>query len=100
MGRDEPALRLPVTAGPHDIAVTFFRVPPDLVEQVREPFENPAAPSGTGGIAGRLPSVSAVTIIGPHNPKGPGDTPSRRRLFVCTPSGAPQEPAVPQLPPA
>jgi hypothetical protein len=93
MGRDEPALRLPITAGPHDIAVTFFRVPPDLVEQVREPFENPAAPSGTGGIAGRLPSVSAVTIIGPHNPKGPGDTPSRRRLFVCTPAGAPQEPA-------
>ncbi len=35
---------LPVTGGPHDIAVTFFRVPPDLVEQVREPFENPGRP--------------------------------------------------------
>jgi hypothetical protein len=93
LGRDEPNLRLPVTAGPHDIAVTFFRVPPDLVEQVREPFENPAAPSGTGGITGRLPSVSAVTIIGPHDPKGAGDTPSRRRLFVCTPANAPREPA-------
>ena len=93
MGRAEPAQRLPITAGPHDIAVTFFRVPPHLVEQVREPFENPAAPSGTGGITGRLPSVSAVTIIGPHNPKGPGDTPSRRRLFVCTPANASQEPA-------
>ena len=93
VGRDEPDLRLPITAGPHDIAVTFFRTPPDLVEQVREPFENPAAPSGTGGITGRLPSVSAVTIIGPHNPKGPGDTPSRRRLFICTPANASQEPA-------
>jgi hypothetical protein len=91
LGRDEPSIRVPVTAGPHDVAVTFFRVPPDLVEQVREPFENPAAPSGTGGIVGRLPSVSAVTIIGPHNPKGPGDTPSRRRLFVCTPANASQE---------
>jgi hypothetical protein len=93
LGRDEPELRVPVTAGAHDLSVTFFRVPPDLVEQVREPFENPAAPSGTGGIAGRLPSISAITIIGPHNAKGPGDTPSRRRLFACTPANASQETA-------
>jgi hypothetical protein len=93
VGRDEPDIRVPVTAGPHDVSVTFFRVPPDLVEQVREPFENPAAPSGTGGIAGRLPAISAVTIIGPHNAKGPGDTASRRRLFTCTPVNASQEAA-------
>ena len=93
IGRDEPELRVPVTAGAHDVSVTFFRVPPDLVEQVREPFENPAAPSGTGGIAGRLPSISAVTIIGPHDSKGPGDTASRRRLFTCTPVNASQEAA-------
>jgi hypothetical protein len=93
LGRDEPEIRVPVTAGAHDVVVTFFRVPPDLVEQVREPFENPAAPSGTGGIAGRLPSLSAVTIIGPHNAKGPGDTASRRRLFTCTPANASQEAA-------
>jgi hypothetical protein len=92
-GRDEPDLRVPVTAGAHDVSVTFFRVPPDLVEQVREPFENPAAPSGTGGITGRLPSISAVTIIGPHNAKGPGDTASRRRLFACTPGTTSQEAA-------
>ena len=91
LGRDEPVVRIPITAGPHDIAVTFFRVPPDLVEQVREPFENPAAPSGTGGIAGRLPSVASVTIIGPHAATGPGDTPSRRRLFACVPANASQE---------
>ena len=86
-------MRVPVTAGPHDVAVTFFRVPPDLVEQVREPFENPAAPSGTGGITGRLPSISTVTIVGPHGAKGPGDTPSRRRIFSCTPASASQEAA-------
>jgi hypothetical protein len=93
LGREGPAVRVPVTAGPHDVAVTFFRVPPDLVEQVREPFENPAAPSGTGGITGRLPSISTVTIVGPHGAKGPGDTPSRRRLFSCTPANASQEAA-------
>ena len=84
--REEPAVRVPVTAGPHDVAVTFFRVPPDLVEQVREPFQNPDAPSGTGGIAGRLPSISTVTIAGPYDASGPGDTPSRRRIFTCTPA--------------
>jgi hypothetical protein len=93
VGREGPAVRVPVTAGPHDVAVTFFRVPPDLVEQVREPFENPAAPSGTGGITGRLPSISTVTIVGPHGAKGPGDTPSRRRLFSCTPANVSQEAA-------
>jgi hypothetical protein len=92
-GREGPSVRVPVKAGPHDVGVTFFRVPPDLVEQVREPFENPAAPSGTGGIAGRLPSISTVTILGPHDASGPGDTPSRRRLFVCTPANGSQEAA-------
>jgi mono/diheme cytochrome c family protein len=89
--QDEPELRIPVTGGPHDIGVAFFRVPPDLVEQVREPFENPAAPSNTGGIAGRLPSVASVTIVGPHTASGPGDTPSRRRLFTCTPTAPSQQ---------
>ena len=82
-------------AAPHEVAVTFLRVPPDLVEQVREPFLNPAAPSGTGG-HGRPPAVGrrAVTITGPHNANGPGDTPSRRRLFTCTPANASQEAAL------
>jgi mono/diheme cytochrome c family protein len=89
--RGEPEVRLPVTAGPHEIAVTFFRRPPHLVEQVREPFQNPAAPSNTGGPAGRVPAVSSVTIMGPHAMAGAGDTPSRRRLFVCRPANASQE---------
>jgi hypothetical protein len=92
-GRGEPEVRVPIKGGPHDVGVTFFRVPPDLVEQVREPFENPAAPSGTGGIVGRLPSVTAVTIVGPHGVTGPGDTPSRRRVFTCRPANPSDEPA-------
>jgi len=70
--RGEPELRVPVTAGPHEISVTFFRRPPHLVEQVREPFQNPAAPSNTGGPAGRVPGVASVTIVGPHAVAGAG----------------------------
>jgi hypothetical protein len=33
----------------------------------------------------RTPGVSQVTITGPFNAGGPGDTPSRRRLLVCSP---------------
>ena len=30
-----------------------------------------------------VPHVESVTITGPFNPKGPGDTASRRRVFTC-----------------
>jgi hypothetical protein len=84
--RTQPELRVPVRGGPHEVAVTFLRKTPDLIEQVREPFLNPEAPSGTGGgPTGLLPSVASVTIAGPFEATGPGETPSRRRVFVCTP---------------
>jgi mono/diheme cytochrome c family protein len=89
--REQPEVRVPLTGGPHEVGAAFFRKPLDLVEQVREPFQNPDAPSGTGGPAGLMPIVSSVTIVGPHNPGEPGDTPSRRRVFVCSPAGPSQE---------
>jgi len=33
-----------------------------------------------------VPHVESVTITGPFNPKGPGDTASRRQVFTCTPA--------------
>jgi hypothetical protein len=33
------------------------------------------------------PSVASVTLSGPYDPTGPGDTPSRRRIFTCRPTG-------------
>ena len=33
------------------------------------------------------PAVDNVSISGPFNPKGLGDTPSRRKIFVCNPAG-------------
>ncbi len=84
--------RVPVKAGPHEVGVAFVRKPAALVEQVREPFQNPRVSGNDGGPGGPLPSVSVVTIIGPHNPAGPGDTPSRRRIFVCRPASAAAQP--------
>ena len=68
-------VRVPVPAGPHDVGVTFFRNPAALVEQVRLPFQNPRR----GGAAGPIPIVSSITVTGPYNPQGAGETPSAAR---------------------
>src|SRR5207245_4914207 len=47
-GRDRPEVRVPIKGGPHNVAATFLRTTPDLVEQVREPFQNPDAAPGAG----------------------------------------------------
>src|SRR5262245_41198006 len=89
---DPLTFRLPITGGPHDVGVTFLRSSPDLVEQAREPFLNPEAPSGTGGgPTGLLPRLTSVTIVGPYNSSSAGDTPSRRRIFICTPTASSRE---------
>ena len=77
-------MRLPVPAGPHDVGVTFFRNPAALVEQVRLPFQNPRR----GGAAGPIPIVASITVTGPYNPRGAGETSSRARIFTCRPAGA------------
>jgi len=83
--------RVPVPAGPHAVGVTFYRKPAVLLEQIREPFENPRISGNDGGPGGAMPYVTTVTISGPHSASGAGDTPSRRRIFVCRPSDPSQE---------
>jgi mono/diheme cytochrome c family protein len=86
-------ITVPVTGGPHDVGVAFYRKPTVLAEGVREPFQNPRIQGGEGGLGGGLPVVTSLTIVGPHNANGPGDTPSRRRLFSCRPSAPAQDAA-------
>jgi hypothetical protein len=38
------------------------------------------------------PHIEMFSIAGPLNPTGSGDTPSRRRVFVCRPTSGPDEP--------
>jgi mono/diheme cytochrome c family protein len=40
---------------------------------------------------GTQPAINSVTISGPYNVTGRGETPSRRRIFVCRPSSAVEE---------
>ncbi len=75
--------RMSVTAGPHTIAVAI----PDRQRGagVDEAYSDFRAAGGGFITAG---AVQNVGILGPFNVKGPGDTPSRRRILACRPIGA------------
>jgi hypothetical protein len=75
-------IQVPVTAGPHAVGATFVRKIGESTQRLR-PFLRSSA--GTYDSTGR-PHIETMTIAGPFNPTGPGDTPSRRRIFTCTPS--------------
>ena len=90
-GTSKVDIQVPVSAGPREIGVAFFRRPPALAEQVRERFENPRTAGNTGGPLGSMPFVSSLTIAGPYNIDGPGNTPSRNKIFSCLPDDASEE---------
>ena len=76
-------VRASVTAGPHDLGVTFLKSASSLMETERRPgqshFNETRHPRLT-------PAIYQVSITGPYAPQGADDTPSRERLFVCRPT--------------
>ena len=74
---DRMLFSVPVTAGPHLVGITFVERSEALDEglvRVRQRSR------------GTLPAIAIATIRGPYAPTGPGDTPSRRRIFTCRPN--------------
>jgi cytochrome c553 len=76
LGRDAPrgSLRLTIPAGPQTIGVAVVRRA--NARGVDDLFSELASTAG----------VQSLTINGPFNATGPGDTPSRRRIFSCRPA--------------
>src|SRR5262249_1954601 len=68
--------RIPLAAGPHALGVTFLRNSSSLLETKRQPYE---AHFNMHRHPRITPAVYQVSITGPFEAKGPGDTPSRRR---------------------
>jgi len=77
-------VRIPVKAGPHNLAVTFVKEGSSLVETTKRPTESRFNDRRYPRTA---PAVDQILLTGPYEAKGAGDTPSRRRLFVCRPAG-------------
>jgi len=76
-------IRLPVSAGPHALGVTFLKKPTLVLETARQPYE---AHFNYYRHPRIQPAVYEISIVGPYASGGPGDTPSRRRVFSCRPS--------------
>jgi hypothetical protein len=78
---DKLVARLSVTAGPHDLAVTFPKKS-GLAEGVQEP-DLSVATYEYAGDRDEAMGVATIEVGGPFGAIGVGDTPSRRRIFVC-----------------
>jgi hypothetical protein len=76
--------RIAVKAGPHNLAITFMKEGSSLIETPRQPTESRFNDRRHPRTA---PAIDQISVTGPYAPKGAGDTPSRRRVFVCRPAG-------------
>jgi len=80
-------VRVPVKAGAHEVTATFIRKIAENPNRLR-PFLRSNA--GTYDSTGR-PHIETLTITGPFKAAGAGDTPARRRVFICRPRTASEE---------
>ena len=84
-------VRVRVKAGERHVNVAFLKLTAAIDETARLPFVRPYAanvntPDNRMGVA-----LRSVEIVGPYNPTGAGESPSRRRIFACQPSASSQE---------
>src|SRR5579875_2008154 len=70
--------KLPVKAGPQSVGVAIVKNTDPGDDDLWQVYLNESG-------------VQSVAIVGPVNATGPGDTPSRRRIFVCRPASASEE---------
>ena len=75
-------VRLPVKAGPHAVGVAFLKEAWAQEQMIRPIWTIRQL---------QEPSVGKVTIRGPFEVIGRGDTPSRERIFLCRPTGIQDE---------
>jgi hypothetical protein len=84
------SLRMPVKAGVHTLWTTTVLKSHASRDDMIKPFVRTTV-DGLD-IMGD-PSVDRLTIEGPFAPTGSGDTPSRRKIFICRPSVPSEEAA-------
>jgi len=77
------ASRVRVKAGPRAVGVAFIRnLPIGDTRRLQQFLRSSVDTLDWTG----LPHIQSLTITGPFNQAGPGDTPSRRRIFICDPT--------------
>ncbi|HEY3826753.1 MAG TPA: DUF1592 domain-containing protein [Bryobacteraceae bacterium] len=85
--------RMKVKAGPRTIGVAFLEKSYSAIEDL---VHRPAASTFDSNIGmqygySTVPHLARVDVTGPYNAAGPGDTPSRRHIFICHPNSQTDE---------
>lgn len=73
------SVKLSIPAGPHKLEAAFVKT------------QAPRGVDDLHNVWSDSTSVSALTITGPMNATGSGDTPSRRKIFSCRPASVAEE---------
>ncbi len=82
-------VRVPVKAGSREISVSFVRQyyePTGILQPPQHGFAR-----ATNELYHGHPAVDVVLVGGPYSALAPGDTPSRRQVFLCRPKDAADE---------
>src|SRR5690606_17943101 len=78
---DRGTIRLPISAGVHQVDVAYLPMAPALgVDDLHSVWATSTA-------------INSLSIRGPLDPTGRGDTPSRRKIFICQPQSTREEAA-------
>jgi mono/diheme cytochrome c family protein len=81
-------VRVRLEAGPRDVTAAWLKKS-DAIDPVRA--TRPVRSSHDTRDPLGIPHLMTFTIAGPFKPAGTGDTPSRRKIFTCTPSAGSEE---------
>jgi mono/diheme cytochrome c family protein len=84
-------VRLPVKAGNRIVAAAFLSdlwMPDEVLQPRQVGFGR-----DTNELFDGMPALDSLTVTGPFNTAGPGDTPSRRKVFACRPNRSADEDA-------
>jgi len=79
-----------VRAGAQRVSAAFVRTFEGPVNDLVAPISHSIADTQIGADGGItiLPHLRELVVLGPYNPTGVSDTPSRRRIFSCRPLGS------------
>jgi hypothetical protein len=81
-------IRVPVSAGPHSLTFTFLDKNRGVMDELVQPvLKDNIDQLGTTGML----TLEKITIGGPFKASGAGDTPARKKIFICRPPAGADE---------
>ena len=81
-----------IRAGQHKVSAAFVRRHEGPFEDLIRPHDYSQAGTGNSGAGTTsLPHLTTLVVTGPDKPTGVSENPTRRKIFVCRPTGPEQE---------